>query len=328
MSDRVVRNALPWDLVAPDIGPWRQGTVGIDYVTRLESGAAGPHVVINALAHGNEICGAIAVAGLLRSGVRPVRGRLTLVLANVAAYQRFDPLQPLASRYVEQDYNRLWSDSVLDGDDTSVELRRARELRPVYRQADALLDLHSMTNPCEPLVLCGCTGRARRLALALGFPRWVVVDPGHASGRRLIDYEAFGAPDRAAMAGSGAPVALLVECGQHGQAAAADVAFAMCLRFLDYFGMIDPLALGLMPAVTLAPQRLVDVTGVVTATSDHFVLAADYAGLDRVPHAGTVIGYDQGVPVCTPHDDCILIMPARKVRCGQTVVRFGRIVSA
>ncbi len=309
----------------PDLGVLRQGTDGIDYVTRVESGVAGPHVLINALCHGNEICGAIAVERLVRLGLRPQRGRLTLVLANVAAYQRFDPHRPFASRYVEQDFNRLWSEALLDGDGTSVELRRARELRPIYRQADALLDLHSMTNPCEALALCGCTRRARALALALGFPGWVVGDPGHAAGRRLIDYGAFGVPDREA--GAGAPVALLVECGQHGQAAAAEVAFAMCLRFLAHFGMIAPaMAIELMPPVAVAPQRVVDVTDVITASGDNFVLAADYNGLEVVPRAGTIIGFDQGWPVRTPHNDCVLVMPARRARRGQTVVRFGRIV--
>jgi len=316
------------DLVPPDIMPLRQGTVGVDFVTGLDSGVPGPNLVINALCHGNEICGAIALKRLMRLGVQPSRGRLTLILANVAAYQRFDPLRPLASRYVEQDFNRLWSESLLDGDGVSVELQRARMLRPFYQQADALLDLHSMTQFCDPLMLCGRTERARNLALSLQFPRWVVADSGHAAGRRLIDYGAFSVPDAEAAKGAAAPIALLAECGQHGLAAAAEVAFALCLRFLDHFRLIPSSVIAeAMPAIALTPQKVVIVTDVVTAQSDECVLAADYAGLDRVPHAGTIIGHDQGLPVRTPYDDCILIMPARKVRRGQTMVRLGRILS-
>jgi hypothetical protein len=308
--------------------PLRQGTVGVDFVTGLDSGVPGPNLVINALCHGNEICGAIALKRLMRLGVQPSRGRLTLILANVAAYQRFDPLRPLASRYVEQDFNRLWSESLLDGDGVSVELQRARMLRPFYQQADALLDLHSMTQFCDPLMLCGRTERARNLALSLQFPRWVVADSGHAAGRRLIDYGAFSVPDAEAAKGAAAPIALLAECGQHGLAAAAEVAFALCLRFLDHFRLIPSSVIAeAMPAIALTPQKVVIVTDVVTAQSDECVLAADYAGLDRVPHAGTIIGHDQGLPVRTPYDDCILIMPARKVRRGQTMVRLGRILS-
>ena len=313
----------PIELTAPDIGARCAGNTGIGHVTSFESGLPGPHVLINALCHGNELCGAIAVDRLLGHGLRPARGRLTLCLANVAAFRRFDPAKPHASRCVAEDFNRLWSDEVLAGERDSVELRRARELRPLYEQADVLLDLHSMSNPGEPLALCGRTGRARALALALGFPRWVVADSGHAAGRRLIEFGAFALSD--AEAGPAGKVALLVECGQHWEAAAAEVAFALCLRLLAHTGLIAPeAAAALAPVLAAAPQRLVEVTEAVTASGDGFVFAADYAGMETVPRAGTVIGYDQGRPVRTPYDDCVLIMPSRKTVRGQTVVRLGR----
>ncbi len=51
----------PIELEAPDIAPYRAGNTGIDYVTTLDSGRDGPHVMLSALVHGNEICGAIAL---------------------------------------------------------------------------------------------------------------------------------------------------------------------------------------------------------------------------------------------------------------------------
>ena len=51
----------PVELKAPDIAPYRAGNTGIDYVHRFESGAPGPRVLVSALVHGNEICGAIAL---------------------------------------------------------------------------------------------------------------------------------------------------------------------------------------------------------------------------------------------------------------------------
>ena len=315
----------PLELTAPDIEARCAGNTGIDHVTRFESGVPGPHVLINGLCHGNELCGAIAIDRLLGHGIRPARGELTLCLANVAAFRRFDPARPHASRCVTEDFNRVWSEEVLAGGRDSVELRRARVLRPLYERADVLLDLHSMSNPGEPLTMCGRTGRARALALALGFPRWVVADSGHAAGRRLIDYGVFAAPD--AEVGPGGGVALLVECGQHWEAAAAEVAFSLCLRLLVHSGLIAPdTAAALAPPLEPVPQRLVEVTEAVTAAGDGFVFAADYAGMATVPRAGTVIGYDQGRPVRTPYDDCILIMPSRKVLRGQTVVRLGRSI--
>ena len=318
---------FPDGLRSPDIEARCAGNGDIPYVTCLDSGVAGPHVLINALCHGNELCGAVAIDRLLALGIRPARGRLTLCLANVAAFRRFNPDHPLASRCVDEDFNRLWSEAVLDGDGDSVELRRARELRPVYAGADLLLDLHSMSSPGEPLALCGRTLRARTLAQALGFPSWVIADSGHAAGRRLIEFGAYALPDDEV--GSGGPTALLVECGQHGEAAAAEVSFALCLRLMVHAGQLEAgAAAALMPVLETPPQRLVEVTEAVTAAGHGFVFSAVFSGLERVPRAGTIIGYDQGRPVRTPYDDCILVMPSRKVLRGQTAVRLGRLIGS
>ena len=66
------------ELAAPDIAPYAAGNTGIPYVTSLDSGRPGPHVLVNALAHGNELCGAITLDQLFRRGVCPVAGKLTL----------------------------------------------------------------------------------------------------------------------------------------------------------------------------------------------------------------------------------------------------------
>src|SRR3546814_5684842 len=65
VSDRNA-NRYPIELTAPDIGPYRGGNVGIDYVHSFDSGQSGPHVMVCPLTHGNEICGAIALDFLFR----------------------------------------------------------------------------------------------------------------------------------------------------------------------------------------------------------------------------------------------------------------------
>lgn len=71
--------------------------------------------MINALTHGNQVCGAIAVKELLELGVRPRKGKLTAAFANVKAYHRFDPANPDASRFVDQDFNRVWTAELPSG---------------------------------------------------------------------------------------------------------------------------------------------------------------------------------------------------------------------
>ena len=68
------------------LSAYRQGNTGIDYVHRFESGKPGPHVLVNALTHGNEICGMVAATHLLDTGVRPKIGTLTVSFANMEAY--------------------------------------------------------------------------------------------------------------------------------------------------------------------------------------------------------------------------------------------------
>ena len=92
-------NSHPVELSTLDITPYRRGNTGIDYVTTLDSGASGPHVMLSALVHGNELCGAHALDYLLREEVQPERGKLTLAFMNVAAYARFDADSPGGSRY-------------------------------------------------------------------------------------------------------------------------------------------------------------------------------------------------------------------------------------
>jgi len=205
------------DLTPPDISPYRKGNTGIDYVTTFDSGKPGPHVYVNALTHGNEICGAIAVDRLFRLGVRPAQGKLSLGFANVAAFQTFDPRNPTASRFVDEDINRLWDAATLNGQRKSVELARARELRPFIETVDFLLDIHSMQHATEALMLAGLTEKSLELAHRVGAPRLIVRDKGHSAGGRMRDYGALGDP-------ASPKAALLIECGQHWEKAAAEVA--------------------------------------------------------------------------------------------------------
>ncbi len=82
------------DVALPDLTQWAPGNTGIPYVWRFGGGSAEPRVTVQALTHGNEVCGAIALDWLLRSGFRPGLGTLTLIFANAAAYQTFDASDP------------------------------------------------------------------------------------------------------------------------------------------------------------------------------------------------------------------------------------------
>ena len=304
------------EIEAPDLSAWRQGSAGVEFAHTLESGQAGPHVMVSAVVHGNELCGAIVLDELLRSPVRPTRGRLTLAFMNVEACERFDPEHPVLSRYVDEDFNRLWSSEVLASRRDSVELRRARALRPLLDRVDYLLDVHSMQYSSAPLVLCGVTRKGRELAQALGLPAHLVRDAGHAAGQRMRDYGAFGD-------GASPRAALLVECGQHWKRETVATARRIVFRFLDHFGVRLPEP---APPPDGASARLIEVTDPVTVRSHRFRFAEPYQGLEVIEKAGTVIGYDGSLAIATPYDDCVLVMPSHRASRGTTAVRLGRFV--
>lgn len=305
------------ELAPPDIAPYEAGNTGIPYVTSFDGGRPGPHVLVNALTHGNELCGAIVLDEIFRRGIRPVAGKLTLSFANVAAYHRFDPASPAASRFVDEDFNRLWDAQTLDGTRQSAELTRARALRPLVDSVDLLLDLHSMQQASPALMLAGLTDKSLALARRVGVPGIIVRDAGHAAGARMRDYGDFSE-------GASPKAALLVECGQHWEKPTAEIASETAWRFLAASGVLAPAEAATILARPAAPQRVVAVTDAVTIEGPSFEFTQDFLGMEVIPRAGTVIAHDGGHEIRTPYDDCVLIMPSRRLLRGQTAVRLGR----
>jgi predicted deacylase len=309
------------DVAFPDLRRWQAGNMGIPYVWRFAGERPGPRVTIQALTHGNEVCGAISNDWLLREGVRPLRGTLTLTFANIEAFGNFDAADPFASRCVDEDFNRLWTTEVLNGHRKTRDLARARQLRPVYDETDYLLDLHSMTDPCPALALAGRQQKGLELAHAVGVPEYIIIDGGHAAGKRLRDYGAFDDPVDPRNA-------LLIECGQHWERASPNMAKQSSLRFLRHFGMVDPAFLDAhLDAAPAVPQRAIEVTDVVTITTDDFAFQQPVTGLKVIAKGGTLLAKDGTADVFTPYDDSVLIMPTRRPKKGETAVRIGRFVS-
>lgn len=319
MNTKQATDHYPVDLSPPDIAPYRQGSTGVEYVHVLDSGKPGPNVMVQALTHGNEICGALAVDWLFREKVSPARGKLTLAFANVEAFARFDYDDPDRSRYIDEDYNRVWADDALFGKRDSIELRRARQLQPFVDAADYLLDLHSMHEPCRPIMVCGTSEKSAAFSRRLGVPGDLLIDTGHPAGLRMMERGGFGDP-------ASPRTAVLIECGQHWEKSSEAVAKDTVLRFLRVTGAVDA---GWADArITLAPpkeQRLVRVTQAVVAKSMAFKFAWSFKGLEVIPKAGTVVATDGDTLWKTPYDNCVMVMPSVKhLKPGTTLVRLGR----
>ena len=223
-----------------------------------------------------------------------------------------------------EDYNRVWGDEALNGSRDSIELRRARELVNYIDSADYLLDLHSMSAPCEALMVCGVRERGGlkpvALSQAIGLPRWLMMDTGHPAGLRMIERGRFGDPASKA-------VAALLEAGQHWEQQSEVVARDASLRFLLHTDMVDKDWALSHCSLPLPAQQVIQVTEAVTVATDDFRFAGAFRGMEEFESKGTEIARDGGKPVLTPYDGCVLIMPSRRLRKGLTAVRLGRYIA-
>ncbi|MGE8657060.1 MAG: succinylglutamate desuccinylase [Achromobacter sp.] len=303
-------DTAPLEVLPRDLSAYRQGNTGIDYVHRFESGKPGPHVLINALTHGNEICGMVAATHLLDSGVRPKIGTLTVSFANMEAYNAFDIDNPYENRQLVHNLNRIWSPQWLDGDEQSPELRRARELRPVLDAADYVLDIHSTRAPVQPFWVYPEMDRNTALAAAVGAPAVQLVMPaGRFPGTGVLNYGRHGDP------ASDSGGALVVECGQHFAQSAATLATDVTLRFLAHLGLIDAPATR-APATPAQPFRLLQVHMV---KSEDFTFTRPLLGFE-VFDKGELIALNAGEEIRSPCDNCTIFMPTRMPIVGREAV--------
>jgi succinylglutamate desuccinylase len=311
-----------FELLPRDLSPYRVGNTGIDYAHRFDSGKPGPHVVVNALTHGNEFCGMVAACALLDAGVRPEIGTLTVSFANVAAYESFNPDAPYDSRQIVHNLNRIWSAAELDGTERSPELDRARVMRPLFDAADHVLDIHSTSQEVQPFWVY--PGYARNVAAtsALHFPAAHLVMPaGMQTGTPLIQYGAFGKPDHPG-------VALVVECGHHFKNSAGAAATRVSLAFLAHFGLLSSeraaqLTLELagidVKALKPEPLRRYRLLSTHVVRTPEFRFAKPLVGFETFAK-DELIAVDGDFELRAPCNHCTTIMPARKIVPGREAV--------
>ena len=131
-----------------------EGNAGIAYAWTFDSGRPGPHVSApGADPRQRSLRRDRARLGRCASGVRPTRGTLSIVFANVAAYRRFDRSDPFASRCVDEDFNRLW---------TRRGSRRTARQRRAATRARAEAALRSRRLSCSTCTRCPSPARRSR----------------------------------------------------------------------------------------------------------------------------------------------------------------------
>jgi predicted deacylase len=194
----------------------------------------GPRVGLIANMHGNEPVGALVferLAPLVPDQL--VAGELLLVRANVAA-------AAINRRHTPEgtDLNRLWAADTLEAlaamppEERCYEHQRALDLAPLLQTCDALLDLHSASQPAPPFLVVRDDQRHASLVQRLGVAR--VITGLHEEG---ILGGAVG-PDVGLLLGERSQrVGITFEAGQHADPENRRRALEVALRLLDALGV-------------------------------------------------------------------------------------------
>ena len=292
----------------------------------------GPRLIVLGAVHGNETCGTTALRGVIEAfdqgRLTLRRGQLTLVpVTNALAHARH-------AREGERNLNRKLVPPAIPQD---FEDRVARVLCPLLQAHEVLLDLHSFHTGGEPFVMVGPRDNHGTLepfaheqaevalAVSLG-PRLIVegwLDTyarGVARRRAHPVTLAQTAPDpqygvgtteyMRACGGYG----VTLECGQHDDPRAPEVARRALLRALRLLGMVDD---SVVDAVSPGHQPTVMcLFDVIDCEHPGDRLTREWASFDPV-QAGEVIGHrDDGRAVVAESDGWI-VFPNPRAQVGQ-----------
>jgi predicted deacylase len=298
----------------------------------------GPRLLVLGAVHGNE------VAGML--GIRRVvdaldRGELRISHGCVSFLPVTNPLaHELGRRMGERNLNRNLRPSAVPQD---FEDRIANVLCPLLDAHDALLDLHSFQGQGEAFVMIGPVDNRgalepfrhaadeERLARHLGVRRivdgWLPVYEAGVARRRaraqrigtLLDADPnYGVGTTEYMRSRGG-WAMTLECGQHADPKAPDLAEQAIRQTLALLGLADGLPLQ-PPRNDHEVLRLVEVTDRLHA-DDRFV--REWASFDAVKAGEPIAVRHDGHIVAAPADGRI-VFPNSKAEPGHEWFYFAR----
>ena len=292
----------------------------------------GVRLIVLGAVHGNETCGTQAIqrvmAEIHAGQIHIAAGSVTFVpVTNPLAYARKQRMgdRNLNRNLYPQSAPREFEDHV------------ANWLCPLLAQHEVLMDLHSFHTPGEPFVMLGPDNNAgalepfaqaaREEALALrlgvrrlvdgwldtyaaGVQRRVAQHPVEAEARDLNTDPRYGVGTTEYMRSVGG-CALTLECGQHDDPAAPQVAYRAILNTLAHLGLIAQPA----PPAVANPEAL-RLYQVIDKVHVDDAFSRPWASFDPVA-VGELIGVRQDGGEVRAEDSGFIVFPNPKALPGQ-----------
>ncbi len=277
----------------------------------------GPRLLVTGAVHGDEICGPAAikrVIGALETGaILLKKGSVTFVpVCNPQAYAK-------GVRFIERNLNRFLVPQTAPD---CYEARLGNLLCPLLEQCDVLLDLHSDPSGNVPFVFVGAFDRTEEVAFAasLGAKHLVAgwAETYARMGRCVQDKpsdESTGTTEYARRFGA---KTVTLECGQHQDPAAQQVAYHAILRALASLDLTDPPSL---PPV--APPDHIAISHVFYKDAPGF-FARPLPTFAPV-HQGEILArYDKGGDITAPFDG-VAMMASPNAPVGTEWFYLGKV---
>ncbi|HZV64589.1 MAG TPA: succinylglutamate desuccinylase/aspartoacylase family protein [Telluria sp.] len=280
----------------------------------------GPRLIIMGAVHGNETCGTKAIDRVM---AEIDSGKLHIAAGSVTFVPVANPLAyALGQRAGERNLNR----NLFPNDDPQdFEDQVANWLCPLLAQHDVLLDLHSFNAHSEPFVMVGPrnnTGplepfthaeQERALARRLGVRRFVdgwLATYGQGVQRRMGKGDAaqlhtvlrYGVGTTEFMRTTGG-YALTLECGQHDDPAAPEVAYRAIMNTLAFLKVI---AAPEPAPIALAEMEALSMVAVHDKAADGDSFSRAWASFDHVAKDERIGTRADGTPVTAEVEGRIL----------------------
>lgn len=212
---------------------------GVLGVIKIESFVPGPCVGITVCTHGNEPSG-LAVLNYLLHDIKINsilrKGSLFIVINNVKATRKFfeakSEMEQQKSRYVDINMNRLPRNIIEIGDDPRYEVRRAKELCPIWNQFTVAIDIHSTTSDTGPVIISRGKNFDRIKDIVRGFPIKVLISNIDEIQKDVPAISFYG-PE------NGTIPAFAIESGQHTKPESFKIACACAIATLQNLSMIS-----------------------------------------------------------------------------------------
>ena len=282
----------------------------------------GPKLIVLGAVHGTEFCGTRGIERVLREldsgALKIVRGTVTFVpVTNPLAYQK-------GERNGERNLNRNLrpSDTPQDFED-----RIANQLCPMLAQHDVLLDLHSFQAPAQPFAMLGpqnnagtlepftraaeeealvrCLGPKRIVegwlsAFAMGVQERLARTQPNERAQLLSTDPLYGVGTTEYMRTQGG-YSITLECGQHNDPQAPEVAYRAIRNTLAHLGLVD----GPAPALN-TDVELLRLTQVVDRLHANDAFSREWSSFDAVAAGSCIAVRHDGTPVVAQEDGYIV----------------------